>query len=98
MTLTATTFQFNPVNVQNIPFSQGVYELSDFKYEVIYIGRTDNLNSRLQQHLSTSDACMKDAKYFRYDETWNSERREKELLEEFRRKYGHLPRCNDRIG
>ena len=97
MALVATNYLLNSGNIQNVPVREGVYELSDTNKTIIYIGRSDNLQDRLHQHLNTTDPCIVNAKYFRYEVTWNSENRETELLEEFKRRNGRLPRCNDRL-
>ena len=89
--------QLTSWNINYVPEIEGVYILSDNIKNIIYIGRSGNLQERLYQHLNTSDCCIRDAKYFKYETTWNSVAREKELLEEFKRRYGRLPRCNDSL-
>ena len=93
----ATISRMTQAEINNLPQSEGVYKLMDYSKSVIYIGRTDNLRRRLNEHLSTSDTCIRSANYFTAETTFRSIDREREMLLDFRRRYGRLPRCNDRI-
>ena len=95
MTLTATWSQLTSWDIQYVPEKEGVYELADNSQSIIYIGRSNNLRRRLSEHLNSDDHCLRNARYFRYEQTWRSEERERELLNEYRRIHGRLPRCND---
>ncbi len=97
MPLIAIWNQLTNWEIQNVPESEGVYELADYSKAVIYIGRSNNLKRRLNEHLNTSDPCLRSVQYFCYEKTWNSEQREQELLEEYRRIHGRLPKCNDLV-
>lgn len=96
MPITATWSSLNLNNLQQVPAQEGVYELANGSYSIIYIGRSDDLNRRLREHLNTADPCLKAAAFFRFEVTWRSEAREQELLTEYIRLYGMLPPCNDR--
>ena len=95
MSLIATWNQLISWEIQHVPVTEGVYELADNSHSIIYIGRSNNLKRRLNEHLNTNDPCISAASYFKYEQTWRSEEREQELLDEYRRIYGRLPRCND---
>lgn len=94
MSITAV---WNPLGVDTlryVPQSEGVYELADISQSAIYIGRSDDLSRRLHEHLSTTDSCIQLAQFFRYELTQQSVARERQLLEEYRHRYGRYPRCN----
>ena len=94
----ATETRLIPLNYSNItlvPSVEGVYELANSSQQIIYIGRSDNLQRRLNEHLNTTDPCIKSAAYFRFEKTYRSEQRERELIDHFRRLNGRLPRCNN---
>ncbi len=96
MPITATWSSLNTGNVQLVPAQEGIYELANGSYSIIYIGRSDDLSRRLRDHMNTSDPCLKAAAFFRFEVTSRSEERERELLDEYYRQYGQFPRCNDR--
>ncbi len=78
----------------NVPESPGVYQLEKV-IEVMYIGETERLQSRLREHLHSGDQCTKEAAFFRYLETKFHEETKKTLLQEYRRNNrGMSPPCN----
>lgn len=86
--------------MRTVPPYHGVYELRDRLRNVIYIGH-GVLSERLSAYLYSDDPCIRSAYYFRYEKTGSklgSEQRERALLRVHERKYGELPRCNQRIG
>ena len=94
---TQTLSSFTSWAVSSVPQSEGVYQLFDSGKNPIYIGRSDDLRRRLTEHLNTSDTCIKSASYFTYEVSSRSISREQELLEEYKRNHGRLPRCNDKL-
>jgi hypothetical protein len=71
--------------------------------EIIYIGRaqggTTTIRSRLKDHFSGREGvCTKKPTHYCSEVIPNPVAREKELLEWFKKKYGKLPRCNQRVG
>ena len=88
-------------NVDSSPNNIGVYELYDGE-TIIYIGRasgTDTIRKRLQSHKRGDEgACTQRATNYRREICNNPISRETELLEEYKRIHGKLPRCNERIG
>ena len=76
---TQTLTSFTNWNLVSVPKSEGVYQLFDSGQNLIYIGRSDDLNRRLNEHLSTTDPCIKSAAYFAYEVTPRSAQRETEM-------------------
>jgi len=76
------------------PEQPGVYALWHDD-EMIYLGRAASIRQRLADHLQRSDSpCLLDATHYTWELALHPEAREAELLEQFRRRYGRLPRCN----
>lgn len=94
---TQTLSSFTSMAVSSVPESEGAYQLFDAGRSLIYIGRSDNLRRRLNEHLNSSDTRIRSASYFTYEVTSLSISREQQLLEEYQRSHGRLPRCNDRV-
>jgi len=94
---------FNRSNVDNLPSSAGVYELGNADRVVVYVGRTDNLKRRLNEHLNNpTDPCIKRVKpsYFRYETcVWERQccERERQLILQHQSAYRKLPECNDKV-
>jgi len=86
-------------NVKSVDDVFGVFELSTSTTDlskITYIGR-GRLRAELKRY--TLDPCTWTSLFFRYEQTSSDERaRERALLREFKEKYGHLPKCNERIG
>jgi len=87
---------FNLSQISQVPQQPGVYWLY-VGLETIYIGKSSNdIRGRLQSHYSGNEGrCTQSALEFAYEACTNPVQREKELLEEYRRTYGKLPRCNE---
>ena len=79
-----------PEEVNITPNAKGVYILGDADQTPVYVGRSANLYERLSEHPDPDNYCLqkKNIKYFAFEETYNSEPRERELIEE------HDPECN----
>lgn len=76
--------------VDNVPETDGVYQLLNENNEAIYIKGTLNLRKDLQEQLTTNP----EAKRFLYEEAKMFTARESELLQQFLKKHGRLPRQN----
>ena len=76
----------------------GVYELGDASREVIYIGSSGVVRTRLTEHLSGREGpCTKSATYYRVDYTSNHRSEERRRYDEHvRSNYGFAPKCNDK--
>ncbi len=79
-----------PEEINMAPNAEGVYILGDADQTPVYVGRSDNIYERLSEHPDPSNSCLqrKNIKYFAFEETYNSEQREQELIEEYD------PECN----
>lgn len=100
--ITGEKYSFTKENVGKSPDVAGVYALYDGDV-TIYFGRAQGgavtIRSRLQDHYAGREGkCTQGASHYRREETTNAAAREVELLEEYKRTYGRLPRCNERVG
>jgi excinuclease UvrABC nuclease subunit len=91
---------FTKPYIDAAPDRQGVYLLYD-QAELIYIGRaagsTVTIRSRLQSHYNGFEGrCTQAASHFDCDVTSTPTLDEAQLLEEYRLRFGRLPRCNER--
>jgi hypothetical protein len=82
--------RFDADGVGRVPESDGVFQLLDDKKMVIYIKGTMNLRKELTEQLMSN----KDVKLFLYDEAKMFTMRESELLQQFMKKHGKLPKQN----
>jgi len=99
MPIEGELYTFTKNNIDNSPDQQGVYALY-LDGLVIYYGRaTVSIRSRLQSHYRGDEgSCTKQATSCRGEVCSNPVAREAQLLEEHKRLYGRLPRCNERVG
>lgn len=100
MPITGDLYNFTEDNVNGAPQSAGVYALYDAYKQLVYIGRakggTTTIRSRLQDHKAGREGlCTQSASYYRREVCSNPVAREAELLMEYKRLNGRLPRCND---
>ncbi len=77
------------------PEKSGVYELGNAERNIVKIGEGKNLKERLDQQMPS---IPKDGKFIRWQEIKQHEKREKQMLEKFKKKHGALPKYNERIG
>lgn len=80
---------------KSAPPKPGVYELANLKKEIVKIGEAENLNERLRGQMPS---LPKDVKLIRLLETKAHEKLEKQMLEQYKKEYGKLPKYNERIG
>ncbi len=102
MSINGDIYNFSEENVGMAPNESGVYALYDGNV-LIYYGRAQGLGvtirSRLQDHyFGREGPCTQAATAYKRELTSDPVAREIELLEEHRRLYGRLPRCNERVG
>ena len=97
MPINGTYKVFTETNVNNAPNSKGVYALYRAGSKETYIGMSESsVRSRLQDHHSGREGnCTQKSDKFKVELTSYPRTRERELLEEFKRKYGTSPLCND---
>jgi len=99
MGMTGKKIPFTESNVNGSPDKPGVYLLFDGDV-LIYIGQSEeSIRDRLQSHLAGNDGpCTQGATHYMRETCSDPVAREEELLREFKRQHGRLPRCNERIG
>ena len=94
--------QFVDSMVSSVSQSAGVYFLF-YERELIYIGGSDGgmfsgIRSRLLSHLAGNEgSCTRYADEFSYEQNELGKERERQLLTQYKRLYGRLPKCNDVI-
>jgi len=82
---------------RTIPPKPGVYGLYNEAYELIYVGESPNLQQTFAEYLETNfahDPCKQATRYYNREFTQNHQKRKKEILEEYKKKYGTHPKCN----
>ena len=92
---------FTRIEIDKAPICKGVYELSDAKGEIVYIGSSEkSIQSRLATH-KTKTKFMK-VKMFHFmrvgeDRLWTTAKHiERSLCAKFYKKHGSLPRLQER--
>jgi hypothetical protein len=97
MPIASPRYAFNATMVSGAPPDPGVFALWE-QDELIYYGRAlgqgTTIQSRLRECLESSQACTSGATYYGWEITSNPRTREAELLREYERSHGRLPRCN----
>jgi len=81
---------FDIESVSNVPEVEGVFQLLDENKAIIYIKGAINLRAELMEQVSTN----KEARYFLYEEAKMFTMRESELLQQFMKKHGKMPKQN----
>ena len=98
MPINKTKYRFTTPNIYAYASDRmGVYGLYDPISIVIYYGASDtSIKVRLQRHLSGMEGkCTQGVTYFNFEKHFKPIQREKELLEEHKRLYDRLPKCNE---
>jgi hypothetical protein len=99
MPIASPRYAFNATMVSGAPPDPGVFALWE-KEELIYYGRAlgqnSTIQSRLREHLEGCEPCTARATHYGWEITSNPRAREAELLREYERAHGRLPRCNAR--
>ncbi len=75
----------------------GVYVLYDKKLNVLYIGESDNLKKEFVKYVDTNfenDACKQKTHTYQRAFVENPKERKRQLLEDYKEKYGKMPCCN----
>nr|NIM57679.1 FAD-dependent oxidoreductase [Candidatus Aminicenantes bacterium] len=85
--------EFSPEVVNNVPDSEGAFQLLDKEKNIIYIAGTPNLKQALQAQLSLNQ----EARFFTYEEDPMYTKRESELIQQFLQKHGRLPSQNEDV-
>jgi len=82
--------KFDAENIAKVPECEGVFQLLDDKKTIIYIKGAINLRSELMEQVSIST----EAALFLYEEAKMFTMRESELLQQFMKKHGKMPKQN----
>jgi hypothetical protein len=82
--------KFDAENAAKVPECEGVFQLLDDKKEIIYIKGALNLRSELMEQVSVNA----EAKFFLFEEAKMFTMRESELLQQFMKKHGKMPKQN----
>jgi len=86
--------QFDQQGVDQVNQVGGVYEFAN-DTELLYIGKSDKLNRRLNEHLSENDSCINRATHFRIMTSDDPLGTEGTLLDDYRKgNGGNTPPCN----
>lgn len=75
----------------------GIYVLYDKKLDAIYVGESDNLQSRFTKYLDGNfegQPCKQKTHAYQRTFTANPKEKKKLVLDSFFAKYGRLPECN----
>ena len=82
---------------KNAPSVAGVYGFYDKNYQLIFVGESSNLRETFAECLETSfskEPCKLATRYYKREFTSSFGDKKKEILEEYRKKYNRLPKCN----
>jgi formate dehydrogenase beta subunit len=85
--------EFNVKNVENVPRTEGVFQLFDADKRVIYIKGTTNLVEEMKDKLRT----LENARYFSWEENAMYTKRESELLQQYMQQHGGVPEGNNEL-
>ena len=88
---------FNDGMINSDKDEGGVYEFANGAGQIVYIGSSGTIRSRLKQHLSEdAKTCIKtNAAQYRIDYRSDYAAEERRLYDEFVRQNGRPPKCND---
>ena len=76
----------------------GLYVFYNKKKEVIYIGESQNLQERFTKYIDTefeNNSCKQKTASYQREFVDNPKERKKQLLEDYKNRFGRLPACND---
>ncbi len=84
-------------SAQFVKAKPGVYVFYDKNFEAIYIGESENLQKEFAKYVDTNlenDACKHKTHTYQRTFVENPKERQRQLLEEFKKEHGKIPRCN----
>jgi excinuclease UvrABC nuclease subunit len=93
MPIAAPRYRFSSLIAAGAPENSGVYALWH-EDEMIYIGRATSIRQRLMEHLQRTDPRASEATHYTWELALRPDVREADLLQQFRERYGRLPRYN----
>jgi hypothetical protein len=93
MPIASPRYAFSRTMVSGAPPDPGVFALWEGE-ELIYYGRAHSIQAQLLEHLDGGELCTRRATHYGWEISGNAAMREADLLREYRRAHGRLPRCN----
>ncbi|MCH8832885.1 MAG: hypothetical protein IIA81_01180 [Thaumarchaeota archaeon] len=84
-------------NAQFVKASPAVYVLYDKNLDAIYIGESENLQNQFAMYFNTNfenDSCKQKTHTYQRAFVENPKERKRQLLEDYKKKHGKMPRCN----
>ena len=100
MPIASPRYAFNAMMISGAPPDPGVFALWQAD-ELIYYGRAlgngVTIQSRLREHLEQDARCTAGATHYGWEIAANPRQREAELLREYQKSHGRLPRCNAQL-
>ena len=84
-------------NAQFVKAKPAVYILYDKNLDVIYIGESENLQNKFAMYFNTNfenDPCKQKTYTYQRAFVENPKERKRQLLEDYKKKHGKMPRCN----
>ena len=97
MPIASPPYALNATMVNGAPPDPGVYALWENEELIYYghaVGGAATIQSCLRGHLDRRDPCTSSATHYGWEITSHPTAREAELLHEYERARGRLPRCN----
>jgi len=84
-------------NAQFVKAKPAVYVLYGKNLDAIYIGESENLRDKFAMYFNTNfenDPCKQKTHTYQRAFVANPKERKRQILEEYKKKHGKLPRCN----
>ena len=84
-------------SAQFVKAKPGVYVLYDKNLDAIYIGESENLQNKFAKYVNTNfenDPCKQKTYTYQRAFVENPKERKRQLLEDYKKKHGKMPRCN----
>ena len=84
-------------NAQFVKAKPAVYVLYDKNLDAIYIGESENLQNKFAKYVNTNfenDPCKQKTHTYQRTFVENPKERKRQLLEDYKKKHGKMPRCN----
>ena len=84
-------------NAQFVKAEPAVYVLYDKNLDAIYIGESENLQNQFAMYFNTNfenDSCKQKTHTYQRAFVENPKERKRQLLEDYKKKHGKMPRCN----
>ena len=97
MPIASPRYAFNAIMVAGAPPDPGVYALWEHDELICYgraLGNGATIQSCLREHLLAASGCTARATHYSWEIALNPRLREAELLREYEKTHGCLPRCN----